>query len=62
MATKDKPISIAEAISPVPLEQTGDVEAWHLRTLKERHKAADAGRFALPEAVRAVIRKFVPNG
>jgi len=25
-------------------------------------KAADEGRFASPEAVKAVIQKFIPNG
>lgn len=62
MATKEKPISIADAISPVPLESSGDVQAWHIEKVKERHKAADAGRFSSSEAVKAVIRKFVPNG
>jgi hypothetical protein len=38
------------------------VQAWHLEKLKERHKAAATGRFASLEAVRAVVRKFVPNG
>lgn len=62
MATQEKPISIAEAISPVLLEPVGDVQAWHIEKLKERHKAAEAGRFASADAVKAVIRKFVPNG
>lgn len=62
MATKEKPISIAEAIAPVPLEPTGATEAWHGEKLKQRHEAADAGRFASADAVKAVIRKFVPNG
>ena len=62
MATWEKPISIADAISPVQAEPTDDVRAWHLETLKDRHKAADAGRFASAEAVRAVIRKFVRDG
>lgn len=62
MPTRDKPISIAEAISPAPLEPVGDVQAWHMAKVQERHEAADAGRFASAEAVKAVIRKFVPNG
>jgi hypothetical protein len=62
MATKEKPISIADAISPVPPDLDGGVQAWHLEKLKERHKAADAGRFVSPEVVKAVIRKFIPNG
>ena len=39
-----------------------DVRAWQMRKIKERQKAADEGRFASSEAVRAVIRKFIPNG
>lgn len=62
MAIKEKPISVAEAISPVPLEPGGDIEAWHMEKVRERHEAADAGRFAGTEAVKAVIRKFVANG
>ena len=62
MPTRDKPISIAEAISPAPLEPAADVQAWHLEKVRQRHEAADAGRFASAEAVKAVIRKFVPNG
>ncbi|MBL8567473.1 MAG: hypothetical protein JNK84_00155 [Phreatobacter sp.] len=62
MPTKEKPISIAEAISPTPLEPAGDVQAWHMKKVKERHEAADAGRFASAGAVKAVIRKFIPNG
>jgi len=30
--------------------------------VRERREAADAGRFASADAVKAVIRKFVPNG
>lgn len=62
MATKDQ-ISIADAISPLPGDEPGaDVLAWQVEKLRERHKAADAGRFASPEAVKAVIRKFIPDG
>ena len=53
---------MAAAISPVPLEPAADVRAWHLEKVRQRHEAADAGRFASAEAVKAVIRKFVPNG
>ncbi len=61
MTTNEKQISIADAISPVPVEPVADVAAWHIEVLRERHKAADAGRFASPDAVQAVIRKYVPN-
>jgi hypothetical protein len=63
MSTTPKPISVADAISPVtPPEAAEDVLEWQMRKLKERQKAADEGRFASAEAVRSVIRKFIPNG
>ena len=61
MNTNEKQISIADAISPVPVEPVADVAAWHLETIQQRHKAADAGRFASAADVQAVIRKYVPN-
>ncbi len=61
MDTTRKPISIAEAISPVSTETSEDVHAWQMRKLKERQQAADQGRFASTEAVKAVIRKFIPG-
>lgn len=62
MATKDTKISIAEAITPAQLEPSADVTAWHMRVIAERHKAADKGRFASQADVKAVIRKFIPDG
>ncbi len=62
MTSTQKPISIADAISTGPTEPSEDVRAWQMRKIKERQKAADEGRFASSEAVRAVIRKFIPNG
>lgn len=62
MVTKEKPISIADAISPDAPEPASGVKAWHMEKVKERHEAADAGRFASSEAVKVVIRKFIPNG
>jgi|GEM_PF-4844640 len=62
MATKDQ-ISIADAISPLSSDEAGaDVLAWQIEKLRERHKAADAGRFASKADVKAVIRKFIPDG
>ncbi|WP_116654079.1 hypothetical protein [Pelagibacterium sediminicola] len=61
MSTNEKPISIADAISPVPVEPTGNVEAWHLEKIGQRHKAADEGHFVAAADVQAVIRKFVPD-
>jgi hypothetical protein len=62
MKTDAKPISIAETISPIPLEPAVDIETWQTEKLRERHKAADAGRFASMQAMQAVIRKFIPDG
>lgn len=61
MTTNDKQISIADAIAPLPVEPVADVTAWHLEIIHQRHKAADAGRFASAADVQAVIRKYVPN-
>jgi hypothetical protein len=55
-------ISIDEATSLAETEAADDVIAWQARKLKERKKQADEGRFASPEAVKAVVRKFIPNG
>lgn len=63
MSTKAKPISIADAISTAPADDIAeDVKAWQEKKLRERHAAADAGRFASSHAVKAVIRKFIPDG
>lgn len=61
MSMDPKPISIADAISPLPVEGEQDVQAWHLKKIRDRHKAADEGRFASDADVRAVIRKFIPD-
>ncbi len=61
MSTNEKQISIADAIAPLPVEPVADVAAWHIETVRERHKAADAGRFASAADVQAVIRKYVPH-
>lgn len=55
-------MSIKDATSPAEAEPTEDVIAWQMKRLKERQKAADEGRFASSEAVKAVLRKFIPNG
>lgn len=55
-------MSINDAISTEPAEPSDDVRAWQMRKLKERQQRADDGNFASVEAVRAVIRKFIPNG
>lgn len=62
MKTIPDPMSIKDATLPAEAEPTEDVIAWQIKTLKERQKAADEGRFASPEAVKAIVRKFIPNG
>lgn len=62
MSTSEKPISIAEAIASGPTEPVAGIEAWHEAKVKERHRVADQGRFATTEAVKQVVRKFIPNG
>jgi predicted transcriptional regulator len=62
MSTTDKPLSLDEAVFPAPVEPDADVRAWQDRKIKRGLSDADAGRFASPEAVKAVIKKFIPNG
>jgi predicted transcriptional regulator len=62
MSQTQKPISIEDAISSTPMEAADDLHAWQVKKLAERKKSADDGRFASAETVKAVIRKFVPNG
>jgi len=62
MKIRPEAMSIDEAISSVQGEPTSDVVAWQTEQLKQRHRQADEGLFASPDAVKAVIRKFVPNG
>jgi predicted transcriptional regulator len=62
MAPSQKPLTAEEATSPVTPEATAEVRAWQAEKIKAGLKAADEGRFASPEAVKAVIQKFIPNG
>jgi predicted transcriptional regulator len=61
MSTHQKPISIADAISPLSVEPVAEVEAWHLETIRQRREAADQGHFASTAEVQAIMRKFVPD-
>ena len=61
MARTEEPPTAKEATSPVIGEATADVRAWQAEKIK-RVKAANEGRFASPQAVKAVVRKFIPNG
>jgi predicted transcriptional regulator len=56
------PLTAEEAVAPVSADAADDVRAWQIAKIKAGLKAADEGRFAAPEAVRAVIQKFIPNG
>jgi hypothetical protein len=54
--------SLQDAILPSENEPAEDVIAWQVRKLQDRKKAADEGLFASNEDVKAVLRKFIPNG
>lgn len=62
MTSTQKPLSFDDATFPAAYEPTADVRAWQAEKIKAGLKAADEGRFASPEAVKAVIQKFIPNG
>jgi hypothetical protein len=62
MTTTQKPLSFDDATFPAVHEPTADVRAWQIEKIKAGLKDADEGRFASPEAVKAVIQKFIPNG
>ena len=62
MVSTQKPLTPTEAVTPSSTEATADVRLWQVRKIEAGLKAADEGRFASPDAVRAVIRKFIPNG
>jgi predicted transcriptional regulator len=62
MSTNQKPLSVEEATVPARTEPDADVRAWHDRKIKAGLADADAGRFASPEAVKAVVKKYIPNG
>jgi predicted transcriptional regulator len=62
MAQIQRPLTAEEATSPAIAEATDEVRAWQAEKIKAGLKAADEGRFASPEAVKAVIQKFIPNG
>lgn len=62
MTKAQMPVSVEDAVSGVPPEDADDLHAWQASKLAERRKRADEGHFASVEAVRSVIRKFIPNG
>ena len=62
MSTSQKPLSVEEATLPARAEPDADVRAWQDRKIKKGLADADAGRFASPEAVKAVVKKYIPKG
>lgn len=62
MSSIEKPLSLDDAVFPAPAEPAPDVREFQDRKIKAGLAEADAGRFAPPEAVKAVIKKFIPNG
>jgi predicted transcriptional regulator len=62
MTTAPRPLSLDEVTLPTSDEASDDVREWQAKKIKSGLKAADEGRFASPEAVRAVIQKYIPNG
>ncbi|GGZ30473.1 hypothetical protein [Asticcacaulis endophyticus] len=64
MKPTEKPLSFDDATFPPRFETEAsvDVQAWQAEKIAAGIKAADEGRFATAEDIRAVIQKFVTNG
>lgn len=62
MTTTQKPLTFDDAVFPATVEPSEEVRAWQARKIRTGIEDADAGRFATPEAVKAVIQKYIPNG
>jgi predicted transcriptional regulator len=62
MSTKQKPLSLDHATLPAGHEPTPEVRAWQADKIEAGLKDADAGRFASPDSIKAVIQKFIRNG
>jgi hypothetical protein len=56
-----KPMSVQDVTLPSAIAPSDEVLAWQKEQLAARHALADKGLFASSDAVKAVIRKFVPN-
>jgi len=54
------------AVTPVEVEvevePDAEARAWRDKKIRRGIQAADEGRFATPERLRRVIRKYVPHG
>jgi hypothetical protein len=62
MKTGSDRISVDDAILPSDTDPKEDVLSWQKSQIEKRKKLADEGRFASSDAVKTVIRKFIPNG
>ena len=63
MSTTDrKPMTPEAAVTPVAGAPDADLRAWQDEKVRRGLKAADEGRFATPDQLRKVVRKYVPNG
>lgn len=62
MDEKPKSLPFDDLTFPAEDNPNADLEAWQKAKIKAGLKDADEGRFATPDAVKTVIRKFVPNG
>lgn len=63
MATlKDRPLSVTQATKPEAERQSAEDQAWHDEQTREAIGEADAGDFAATEEVKAIVRKFIPDG
>ncbi len=62
MTQTPRPSVPDEAPLSVAGEAPADIRAWQEQRVEERLKAADEGRFASAEEVRAVIGKYIRNG
>lgn len=56
-----KPPSVFDATSAETTEPSEDVRRWQEAKIKAGLKDAEAGQFADPDQVRAVVRKYVSN-
>lgn len=62
MSDIQRPLSTREATVPAVDEPSADVKAWQKAKIEAGLKAANEGRFATADAVKEVVRKFIPNG
>ena len=60
--TRDRSMTVDEATKPVSRKPSAADQAWQDKQTRKAIEEAKAGDFASPEALKATIRKFVPNG